>query len=276
LTGVVLATRRAAAGGPAPSPEELKKMAASPEVLVASFPWVIALVTATLAGAALLGGALSREPWRDRLALRAPEAFGRAQWAAVLAGTLAVGNLLSVAVVLAGLERASPSLRFIGEAMRAAPPQTFWPLVALASLGPGLAEELFFRGYVQTRLVARHGRWLGVALASVCFGVMHFDPIHTPLAVVVGAFLGWAASRARSVWPGVVAHAVNNAASSVAARFVHDAGAARPTPGEVAANLALAVGSAAALAWSVRTLRAGGRGVVVRPALPPASGVLAR
>jgi membrane protease YdiL (CAAX protease family) len=71
-------------------------------------------------------------------------------------------------------------------------------------------EELFFRGYVQTRLCARFGGWPGVIVTAALFGFLHLDWSHSPSAFVIGLFLGWLARCAGSIRPGLLAHAVNN------------------------------------------------------------------
>jgi membrane protease YdiL (CAAX protease family) len=38
----------------------------------------------------------------------------------------------------------------------------------------GFAEEFVYRGYLQTRLIARMGTWRGWALASLVFAASHF------------------------------------------------------------------------------------------------------
>ena len=61
---------------------------------------------------------------------------------------------------------------------------------------PGFAEELLFRGYVQTRLSQRWGRWWGVGIAAALFGIMHIDPVHGTFAGIFGLYLGYLTERA--------------------------------------------------------------------------------
>lgn len=83
-------------------------------------------------------------------------------------------------------------LRLVGEEM-------IRPLFARATvldlawiaLLAGVSEELFFRGFLQALLCRWLGVWLGVAAASVVFGLLHFiTPTYAILAVLVGAYLG--------------------------------------------------------------------------------------
>jgi membrane protease YdiL (CAAX protease family) len=78
---------------------------------------------------------------------------------------------------------------------------------------PGLCEELFFRGLVQTRLAQRWRPITAVVVTSACFGLWHLDPFQSTEAFFLGLGLGYVAVRTGSIWPGIVAHVVNNAAN---------------------------------------------------------------
>jgi membrane protease YdiL (CAAX protease family) len=90
-----------------------------------------------------------------------------------------------------------------------------WPALVLAvvvlGLLAGTAEELFFRGFVQTRLRQRWGPRWAVAVTALVFGAFHCDPWHSPTAAILGVYLGWLAERTGSLRPSIVAHVVNNA-----------------------------------------------------------------
>ncbi len=94
-------------------------------------------------------------------------------------------------------------------------PHPVWIVVALwlgAVLVAPLAEELFFRGIVQTFLVGliQH-RWAAVALTSLTFGLVHFQQVHAiPALVVLGILIGYSYERTGSLLPPVVIHAVFN------------------------------------------------------------------
>jgi len=50
--------------------------------------------------------------------------------------------------------------------------------VAMAA-APGVTEELFFRGFVQVRLVERLGGLAGIAVTALLFGLLHFDLVQS-------------------------------------------------------------------------------------------------
>jgi membrane protease YdiL (CAAX protease family) len=94
-------------------------------------------------------------------------------------------------------------------------------IVALA-VAPGVAEETFFRGFVQTRFAARLGRWPAIFLSALSFGVFHLDPVQGSLAFLLGIYLGWMAERFEGIRPGMLAHAFNNALFVVASSLGGD------------------------------------------------------
>jgi membrane protease YdiL (CAAX protease family) len=74
----------------------------------------------------------------------------------------------------------------------------------------GAAEEIFFRGYMQTALRERWSAPLAIVVTSAAFGVLHLDWLHSVLAMLLGLWLGFITERAGSALPAVVAHVVNN------------------------------------------------------------------
>jgi membrane protease YdiL (CAAX protease family) len=122
--------------------------------------------------------------------------------------------------------------------------------VLVHGVGAGTDEELFFRGYVQRRLVARFGPVIGVSVAAFLFALAHLNPQHSAFAFVFGLYLGGLALWCGSTWPAVVVHVVNNVtAVLLAATGIDDANARLPTPVQVSLLLGLALAAAGAAAW---------------------------
>ncbi len=77
-----------------------------------------------------------------------------------------------------------------------------------------VAEEVFFRGFLQTYFVAllgdryRYGTWLGVGLAAVIFGATHFlgGWAFIFLSSVAGVFYGWAYLRSHRIEAAILTH----------------------------------------------------------------------
>ena len=69
-------------------------------------------------------------------------------------------------------------------------PCTVIDLLGISVLA-GLGEEMLFRGVLQGYFVQRAGLWVGLALASVLFGLMHFITFtYAALAALMGVYLG--------------------------------------------------------------------------------------
>ncbi|MEZ4405269.1 MAG: CPBP family intramembrane glutamic endopeptidase [Polyangiales bacterium] len=204
---------------------EVLREGATPSMLV-----VAALASiATFAGVAFAAAALSPKRVVDRLSLgrsRAPAAMGALAFAALLGW----GTLCDAAREALGLPS---SAHEIARMIHRSSPAEFAALVLLVGAGAGAAEEVFFRGYVQTRLRDRWGPRAAIGVTAVLFGVAHLDPVHSFFAVGAGVILGALADGARSIRPAIAAHALNNAVSVVGSRF--------SDPDERAGGAALAV-----------------------------------
>jgi len=75
----------------------------------------------------------------------------------------------------------------------------------------GPAEEIFWRGFLQRRLGEKLGETKGYVLASCLYGLGHCWSMNLTLllaALVCGFFWGWMFRRTRSLWPGLISHAV--------------------------------------------------------------------
>jgi membrane protease YdiL (CAAX protease family) len=91
-------------------------------------------------------------------------------------------------------------------------PLDFLWLVAAIAVAPAVCEEILFRGFVQSGLVRQaRSAWEGVAATALVFGVFHLDPWRFVMVTVLGLFLGWLRQAGGSLWPAILAHALNNA-----------------------------------------------------------------
>ena len=96
-------------------------------------------------------------------------------------------------------------------------------MLMVVSLGP-LVEELLFRGVLLSALQPRWGRLGAAVLSSVVFALAHLPGLNwqvfaLPALWLLAMALAWLRLRSGSIWPGVVAHATNNALA-VAAWFL--------------------------------------------------------
>ena len=136
------------------------------------------------------------------------------QLAAMILGTLALGQALDSATILAGLANRG-AMAVIRRAIEgAAGPELFAAVVVIGVLA-GSAEEVFFRGYMQTRLRERWTPALAVVVTGAAFGLLHFEWVHAALALALGLWLGVITERAGSALPAIAAHVVNNVVFTV-------------------------------------------------------------
>ena len=126
-------------------------------------------------------------------------------------GILALGQSLDSVTTLAGLGDRSAMATIRSVLQQATGADLFGAVIVIGVLA-GTAEEIFFRGYMQTRLRQRWSAPVAIAATSVCFSVLHVDPsgIHVVLAFALSLYLGFVAELTGSVLPAVVCHVVNN------------------------------------------------------------------
>lgn len=96
------------------------------------------------------------------------------------------------------------------------------PLALLLGVLPAVCEEIVYRGFVLSGLAQAWTSWRGriaaVVATAAFFALSHVIPEKLPNTFAVGLVLGWLALRTGSLLPGIVAHALHNAAAVVAAK----------------------------------------------------------
>jgi membrane protease YdiL (CAAX protease family) len=171
---------------------------------------VLAAISLGNAGLAWCGGTLSPLKVVRRLALNP----GLAGWGALVLmaiGTLAIGVVGINVVQLVGIHANQGTDKIISTSARNSSPAEFAALLLVVSVFPAICEELLFRGYAQTRLIARWGAGVGIAVATLMFAIIHLDPVQTPDMLFLGSYLGWTAYRTGSTRTSMLCHLVNNA-----------------------------------------------------------------
>jgi membrane protease YdiL (CAAX protease family) len=200
------------------------------------------LSAAALAGFAMAGAAWSRLTARDALGLRdASDEPGPAARAGLVAGALGLSMLLDVALGWLGAWEGS-RLEWIDRLVHGASPGEFVPLFFGLALGPGVAEELLFRGAVLGALARRLGVATGVLGSALLFGAVHMDVAQGGAAAAIGVYLGCVVIVTGNVRTAVIAHVANNTFALLDAALLD--------PGRQAASVdlvALALGGALVL-----------------------------
>jgi membrane protease YdiL (CAAX protease family) len=90
---------------------------------------------------------------------------------------------------------------------------------ALAVWTP-ITEEIFFRGFVFGGLIPRLGVWWAMAASGLIFSLFHIDPGVVVPIFITGFLLAGLYRLTGSLWPGIVAHAGQNAVALLAVMFL--------------------------------------------------------
>jgi uncharacterized protein len=171
------------------------------------------LVSVPASSLALIGIAwlAAGRPRRERLRLL-PSRVSAAAIAAMIVGILALSQALESLAILVGVGPGA-NLDWIARTLAAASPVGL--LLAILVIG-GLApvgEELFFRGFMLTRLRQVWRAGPAIVVTALAFGLIHGEWVHGLLATGIGLYLGLVTARSGSVIPAVICHVANNTAS---------------------------------------------------------------
>jgi len=205
--------------------------------------WTMAVFLFT----AVLAAALSPVDWRERLRFRAPRisTFGVVVH---VVGVMSIGFVYGALLELHILPQ-SQNLVDLADAISGLSGGPLWAAVLAIGIAPGIAEELFFRGYVQTRFSRRWGPVVGVLVTALLFGVMHLDPVHGAFAFALGVYVGYLTEWTGSVVPAMICHAANNTYQTLVTAWGFDVSGA-------AANVAALVVAGLVLCLAIWHLRA--------------------
>jgi membrane protease YdiL (CAAX protease family) len=88
-------------------------------------------------------------------------------------------------------------------------PEFLW-LVFVVAITPAIAEEVFFRGYVQ-RTFERTMGWKSILFVGFVFGLFHLQPLGLITLSLLGIVFGYFYYRSKSLLPSMAAHFANNA-----------------------------------------------------------------
>ncbi len=81
---------------------------------------------------------------------------------------------------------------------------------------PAIAEEVFFRGVLQRLIILLTKRpWTGIIITGIIFSALHGQYLGFFPRLVLGVVLGALYWYSGSLWPGIIAHLINNAAQVI-------------------------------------------------------------
>lgn len=206
-------------------------------LFAAALAWGVAL-----AGCALVAAALSPSAPSLAARLRLREC---PRWPLLgLAGALTTAGVAHVGDGLAALAGVRGVL--LGRAFTAMPVELAVLGALIAGVGVGAAEELFFRGYLQTRFEERVAPWAANVVVAVLFALSRGAVWPAAAALVAGLLYGWLARRVGSLLPSIAAHVL--AATYAVLSMGRLGGGAKA----VALGAAMMLAGVGALAWLTR------------------------
>ncbi|MCK6543886.1 CPBP family intramembrane metalloprotease [bacterium] len=83
-------------------------------------------------------------------------------------------------------------------------------LIVGAVIAAGVCEEILLRGLLQRSLEAHYPVLISVAISSLVFALIHFNPWGGIQIFIIAIVLGAVAWRTQSILPTIVFHSVNN------------------------------------------------------------------
>jgi len=136
----------------------------------------------------------------------------------MILGTLALGQALDSALALLGLANRG-AMALIRRALEGAAGAELFLAVLVIGVIAGAAEEVFFRGYLQTSLREHLPPAAAVVVTSLGFALFHLEWVHGLVAFALGLWLGSITERAGSALPAVTCHIVNNSLFTLLTAF---------------------------------------------------------
>jgi membrane protease YdiL (CAAX protease family) len=126
-------------------------------------------------------------------------------------GLLALGQALDSLTTVLGLADRG-SLVLIRQILRETGGPDLFGAVLVLGVAAGASEEIFFRGFMQSRLREHWSSLAAVLATGTAFAALHLDvsAVHMLLALALGVYLGFVVEISGSTLPAIVCHVVNN------------------------------------------------------------------
>lgn len=80
----------------------------------------------------------------------------------------------------------------------------------IMAISPALSEEIFFRGTLQPLLGEKHHPHIAIWSTAILFSAIHMQFYGFIPRMLLGAVLGYTVYWSKSLWLGIIGHAVNN------------------------------------------------------------------
>jgi uncharacterized protein len=185
----------------------------TPEFAWAILPWMAVAQAVSILTAQLVAWFVVGPSWTRRIGLRSPTPLH------LLLALLSLPGIMILAIGIDGLAaRFLPQFFDIERFMRKTADWPWISAVFIIGVGPGIGEELWFRGFIGRGLIGRHGVVAGVLLTSLLFGLVHLEPRQIVSAFSIGLLLHLVYLASQSLWIAIFLHTANNSVSVLAVR----------------------------------------------------------
>lgn len=132
----------------------------------------------------------------------------------VLLGIGTIGWALVISAISTSVFRESAAASQQG--LESYVPQNFVMGLLVMALTPAICEEMFFRGYVFGALENKLKVITAILLNAALFGLFHMSLARFFTTAFLGGMIAFIGHKAKSIYPGMVVHFLNNALSCVA------------------------------------------------------------
>lgn len=189
--------------------EMIQELIAKPKVFL---PIVFVGQLVVLISAFICAG-LSKTPFRERLSIRSPKVSFLSIILFML-GSMALSQGFGAVMSLAKVE-VSGTIKTLTEVLNNADGSYLLLMVFVIGFTPGVCEELFFRGYIQTRLTQRWGVKISILVTSALFAIFHMDFLQGLFVILLGLYLGLTLEKTGSLWVPILCHAGTNVSATL-------------------------------------------------------------
>lgn len=96
---------------------------------------------------------------------------------------------------------------------------SIWQALLLIAVLPAVVEEHLCRGLMLRGMSRVSGAWPAILVVALIFAFLHLNPYRLLPTFALGILLGYIAIRTNSIFPAILGHFMNNAASVLVYRF---------------------------------------------------------
>jgi len=83
----------------------------------------------------------------------------------------------------------------------------------LIAVIPGICEEFFFRGFLQSGIATTCRKWVTITVTACIFALFHYMLAKFAVTAALGFVLAYLCWQAQSIWPAIIAHVMHNASA---------------------------------------------------------------